>query len=350
MRSRRATSTGRPAAGQVELSTLVALVRALPEYLGRRERLGEASFAAVSAPQGPQPPRVRRLDRPGGRIAYRHYRAPGARAALVLIHGSGCFGDLFQRMATEVARRGAAHVFTLDMRGHGLSDGAPGHAMDGPLQAAEDAAAFIDHVRGQLPGVKLVLGGHSAGAGVMLRLAAGAAARGIDGYVFLAPWLGLGAAPNRRQFGGWVRPRLFALAGVIGANLLGVRTQNGRTVLDFARGPARDHRYAPGWSFDTLTAFTPAHRPGRLRLRPDAPVLVLALQDDECFDPARYPDAFADIAPYARIPRLGRGGHWDLLVDARAIGELSRWLVERFGGDPARDARRPASRRAPAPA
>lgn len=264
---------------------------------------------------------------PGGRLGFRHYEAPDAPIALVLIHGSGCFGDLFHKMADQIASRRAAHVFTLNMRGHGFSAGRPGHAIAGAAEATQDILAFLRLVRRRARGCRVILGGHSAGAGLVLR--AIQAECGADGYVFLAPCLGLAAPPNRRQFGGWVRPRLLTLAAVVAANLAGVRSLNGRTVVDFSREPANDERYVAGWSFDTLDAFTPAWGWRRLRIPAHAPVVVLALQDDECFDTSRYRAALRQLAPQARLPRLGRGGHWDLLADDRAIDALCEWLAER---------------------
>lgn len=86
-----------------------------------------------------------------------HYvEAPGAGPPLVIVHGLTGSHDEFVHLAPELARH--AHLYLLDMRGHGRS----GHTSNGYLYAdyGRDLAAFLQHVVGQ-PAIVL---GHSLGA------------------------------------------------------------------------------------------------------------------------------------------------------------------------------------------
>ncbi len=173
----------------------------------------------------------------------------------------------------------------------------------------------------------IVLGGHSAGGGLVLAFANSIHRHLACSYLFLAPFLGLGSEVNRPHFGGWVRVHRLKLAAIALAKLAGLSRFDDATVVTFNTAPARDERYVASWSFMTLLAFGPGPwLPGRLSISPEQRVLVLALQDDECFKQPLFAAAFAAIAPHAEVPELGRGGHWDLLVDQGAIQRLIAWL------------------------
>jgi alpha-beta hydrolase superfamily lysophospholipase len=218
-----------------------------------------------------------------------------------------------------------------------------------PDQLVDDIAAFIAHVRQADEVDSVVLGGHSAGGGLVLG-AARSRPEAADAYLFLAPYLGLGGPASRPHFGGWVRLRILPLLAVAAANLLGVARFNDTTVLDFDPDAcARDGRYVPSWSFNTLLAFGPGRWMRHAAPIPeDRPVLVLAGAGDECFDYRSYRDAFDVVAPHAENPDVGPCGHWDLLVDLKAISLIGAWLARRPGSHRTNSAQR-GHRRAPPP-
>jgi pimeloyl-ACP methyl ester carboxylesterase len=93
-----------------------------------------------------------------------HYaEAPGSGPALVIVHGLTGSHAEFLHLVPELARQ--AHVYVLDLRGHGRS----GRAESG-YQVADygrDVAAFLQQVVGQ----PAVLMGHSLGSMVAVWLA-----------------------------------------------------------------------------------------------------------------------------------------------------------------------------------
>lgn len=162
----------------------------------------------------------------------------------------------------------------------------------------------------------------------MLALARSQAAADVAGFLFIAPFLGLGSGVERPHFGGWVALRGWRLRFLAVANLFGITLFNGATVVDFNVAPtAPDRRYVPHWSFSTLLAFGPGAWPkAQEPIDSLKPVLVIAGSGDECFDQSLYKDAFASIAPHAQFPEIGTAGHWDVLVDPRALAETTSWL------------------------
>jgi len=122
------------------------------------------SFARISAINSRQLPTVRQLPVDNGSLGYRCYEA-ASDVSVIMVHGSGGFGDQFHAMAQRIAEAGLARVYTVNMRGHGQSSGERGHAVDHPRQLLDDLAVFARYVRDQHPTGRIVLGGHSAGAG-----------------------------------------------------------------------------------------------------------------------------------------------------------------------------------------
>lgn len=289
--------------------------------------LERSSFARIAASDWSDLPPAQTFPVPSASLGFRHYPAADSKRVLVLIHGSGCFGDLAHEMAVRIVRRNAAHVYTLDMRGHGRSSGPRGHAIDDQGQMIGDVAAFIRHLQATRDRPQITLGGHSAGGGIVLAFARSPAADLVSSYLFLAPFLGFGSEVDRPHFGGWVRLRIGVLRLLTLANVLGITRFNGSTVVDFNIEAAGDPRYVPSWSFSTLLAFGPDRWSANARPLPaHKPVLVLACSDDECFSQRHYAGAFAVVAPHAELPEVGPGGHWDLLVDAKAAQLAIRWL------------------------
>ncbi|OTP80427.1 alpha/beta hydrolase [Caballeronia sordidicola] len=293
------------------------------------ERLASAGGAATpGAMQAALPPHEAFATSDNYPLAYRHYESRSTHRVVILVHGAGCFGDQLHVLAQHLSQRDIADVYTLDMRGHGLSPGRPGHAVDEPRQMISDVADFITFAARRHRGSSIVLGGHSAGGGLVLAISRSPLHRLVTGYLFLAPFLGLGSPVNRPYFGGWVRLRGVRLRLLSLLSALGITRFNGSTVVEFAPAArAIDKRYIQSWSFNTTLAFGPGlwveKKPP---IGPDVPVLVLSGDNDECFHVSLYPAAFKIVAPHAEICSMGAIGHWDLLADPAMLGAVERWL------------------------
>ena len=297
-----------------------------------RPEMSFTAFAGLSAirPSNLPPARTFSLS-DGYRLGYRNYEA-NSDVRLVLIHGAGCFGDQLHEIAHYVAATGRAKALSLDLRGHGLSGGARGHAVSAPNQIIEDVADILVALKNEYPRSRIVLGGHSAGGGVVLGLSRTPARDLIDGYIFLAPYVGWGSPTIRPHFGGWVAVRSAFLRKLFLLNSLGVRKFNNETVVDFnMEACLHDPRFVRSWSFNTAMAFGPGlWGTHAAPISAEKPVLVLAGEMDQCFVQPLYQEAFRVIAPHADMPKLGQLGHWDLLVDQGTMSALGGWLDEKI--------------------
>lgn len=270
-----------------------------------------------------------------GRIAYRTYESASA-VNLILVHGSACFGDQLHRMASHIAGQGLATVHTLDMRGHGGSGPAPDH----PDRFAKDIGEFVTALRATRRPSAIVLGGHSAGGGLVLNALRSPYLSGISGCLLFAPFLAIDSPSVRPFFGGWAA-RLYRrrLVLAIAANLLGSRRFNSLTIARFdSEAVIHDPRYAREWSFDTVFGFGPG--PAGSGPLPDMPVLLAAGTADDCFRAEYYEQDLARITPRGEVVLFEGLGHWDVLTDAAALDLYAAWLGRHFAQGRAADADR----------
>lgn len=107
-----------------------------------------------------------------------------------IIHGIGEHAGRFKRVADAFNKAGFA-VVTMDLRGHGMTEGPRGHCAP-RKDVLQDIDALIDYAENRYPGVPIVLYGHSMGGNITLDYRA----RGnknyiLKGYIISAPWIRL---------------------------------------------------------------------------------------------------------------------------------------------------------------
>lgn len=328
---RRASPTADDSPTDLNWSTLRHYERAARELTRPPHPiLPRDSFARLAAMDTSDLPAAETITVAGDcKLAFRHY--PGrsdARTIVVLIHGSAGSGAQLHALASGIAASGTAQVYTLDMRGHGLSEGKPGHAVFHVEQPCQDIAEFIAFLDRTTPHARIILGGHSAGGGLALRFSRSRAGRRVAGYLFLTPYVGLGSPTIRPLFGGWIAVRMNRLRAVILANVLGIKRFNNMTVISFDLSGCPDRgSYTPSWSFNTALAMGPGRwTPGAGSIEIDKAVLVVAAGRDECFYADAYPEAFRVLAPQAELRTVKNIGHWDVLVDTEVVAITTGWL------------------------
>src|SRR5512132_4379035 len=120
----------------------------------------------------------------GLRLYTRRHEASQARADAIIVHGfaehSGRYGPLTEHLL--------AHGYTVtayDQRGHGLSDGLPGH-VDDFREDEDDLDKVVSLTRDRAAGPPLVVIGHSMGGLVALRYLARESGA-VAGAVISAP-------------------------------------------------------------------------------------------------------------------------------------------------------------------
>ncbi|MBK8909595.1 MAG: alpha/beta hydrolase [Rhodospirillales bacterium] len=309
-------------------SELLALLRDVgsDETQAVESRVDEASFRRFLAADWSGMPRASTFaTRDGASLAYRHWPADSDRA-LVLVHGSAGHGGHLHVLARAIAARGLAQVYAPDMRGHGLS--CPGPAVSYAQQMRDDIGDLVARVRERQRPSAIILGGHSAGGGLVVRVAASDIASDVAAYLLLAPFLGARAPTTRPGLGGWIRPFPKRIAALSALNERGIPWLNQVPVLEFNQPlAARDGRETLSWPYATMMAFDPGSwKAGLAGMRGDQSVLVLVGARDECFLPEAYAETVGGLVSHARTEIIGELGHWDLLVMGDVIDRVTIWL------------------------
>lgn len=122
---------------------------------------------------------------------YYRYWLPSTlpRAVLVISHGLGEHGQRYMNLVGYFVTRGYA-VYSLDHRGHGLSQGVRGY-VERFSDFITDLDSFISIVRGNHPGIKVYLVGHSVGGTIAAAYAARHQDR-LDGLILSAATMSVG--------------------------------------------------------------------------------------------------------------------------------------------------------------
>jgi alpha-beta hydrolase superfamily lysophospholipase len=288
----------------------------------------ERSFARLLAAGDEGWPAVDPITlRDGTSLACRRYPALG-HTTLLLVHGAASHSGHWHTLARAVAEAGAASVVAVDMRGHGLSGERRGDEVAYADQLRDDLVDLVDALRADAGASRLIVGGHSAGGGLVLRAAADLETRGVDGYLLLAPFLGAASPATRPGLGGWVRLNTRRIKALTALGQVGVAALHRLPVMTFNLPLAcRDGREPLSWSYLTMQAFGPRRGAADAQsIPPDRPVLLIAGGGDECFVAGQYDAALRPYLPHLDIRLVADVGHWDLLVDAEVIRDIAGWL------------------------
>lgn len=123
-------------------------------------------------------------------LAYYSFLPTQPDAVMIFYHGSGFWSDqLCQYMAQGMAQKLNVGTYLFDIRGHGNSQGDRGDAPSAE-QVWQDVSSAIDFVHQKHPTSKIILGGHSSGAGLILNYNLFKQHPAVSSYLFLAPFLG----------------------------------------------------------------------------------------------------------------------------------------------------------------
>ncbi|ASM72558.1 MULTISPECIES: alpha/beta hydrolase [Roseobacteraceae] len=265
--------------------------------------------------------------RDGFKLQCYKYGAPGRDVPLiVMVHASSFYGVQMHNLATSVAKD--AYVLVPDLRGHGPKPGRRGD-IDYIGQFEDDLSDLIKtHAR---PDQKVMMVGHSVGAGLVVRMAGGPHGKLIDYAVLLAPFLNHFATTTRRKSAGWARVMMRRIVGLKLLNAVGFRGLNHLTVVQFNL-PREALERSEGSSLCTAYSY-------RLNqsymLRADFRRDIAALPDfsllvgarDEAFHAEAYAPlmrAVTDKGLYHVIPGLGHLG----LVDAPQTLQIIRDVIK----------------------
>jgi pimeloyl-ACP methyl ester carboxylesterase len=238
----------------------------------------------------------------------------GSGTPLLLVHGLGASGALFQPLLPALAAR--YQVIVPDLRGHGHS-----RCLPGPDNVAR-LAADVDDLLDILGIPSCLMLGYATGGAVVQQAARDYPER-VRGLALVCSYA-RSAATLREQIECRLRPELFRLLGTRGMGALAAR-----------RAPAGDSAFVRG-----LIAANHGQRVApvaRALLSFDSrawlpqltqPALVIAGERDST-TPPYHAYELARLIPNARLHTLPQAGHWLVKTHASALLDvLLPWLRE----------------------
>lgn len=263
------------------------------------------------------------------RIHWQAHAVQGARAAVVVVHG---YGEHAGRYLELVRRLGDAGLscYLADLRGHGLSEGARGHAtgFDDYLSDLERVVAMAREASD-----RVFLLGHSMGGLLVLRLLLRDGA--FEGAILSAPYLRLGFSPSRWKLVlgrvlARIAPRLRIPSGLRHEML----TRDAERLARVKADPLCFTTTTAGWYFAANAAQEEVlARAAEIRV----PLLVLLPTADPVADPRATEEFFARLGSEDRRLLRYEGALHEVFneipeVREAALDSVRDWILERLGG------------------
>ena len=283
--------------------------------------------ALPRTPEADLPALRRYTARDGERLAWRLYDS-AADQILVFIHGSSAHGRSYHHLAAAIAAAGAAKVVLPNLRGHYLSGRRRGD-VDYVGQLEDDIADLIAELRGQHFDGPVVLGGHSSGAGLVIRFAGGAHAKLASRFLMLSPVIPTSTTLRGRSAGGWAQVSLARIIGLSILNGFGIRGFNALPVIEFNKPVRfRDGSETLAYSHRLCVSYQP-----RTRYAADVQKLadrgaVLIGEHDEAVDAQRLRALFERESPASAFTVLPDTNHFEIFTRAAVHARLAQWLMQ----------------------
>ncbi|WP_299001880.1 alpha/beta fold hydrolase [uncultured Shewanella sp.] len=274
------------------------------------------------------------MARDGQRLFYRYL--PGSKALVVmLLHGSGTEGRYLLPLAERLNRQSGATVIVPDLRGHGRSILSRPGDIAYRDQFDDDIIDLQKKLAVDYPNAKWVLGGHSSGGGLAIRL--GGRARlslaenmlpNFDAYVLLAPYLSHDAPTVRTDSGGWVQVSVRRIIAIKLFNMLGVNQFNGMPVLFFNRPKhINDAMQLKSYSYRLMVSFSPENYQADLQAN-NKPILLWVGDKDEAFYPHQFIHVMHEHASQAQVKIAPNITHLALPGAVLIADDMASWLKQ----------------------
>jgi alpha-beta hydrolase superfamily lysophospholipase len=247
--------------------------------------------------------------------------------SVVVLHGILSSSYTNNRFAGLIREAANAEVYSLDLRGHGSSDGSPGD-VSYIGQYVDDVADVVEQIKKSKPAGKIIIAGHSMGGGISLRYAMKEDVPDIDGYLLFAPQLGDNAPTNvfpkdtvRQQDESFMAIDLSRLIGLALLNSLNITQWNDMPVF-FFNLPAEMGMNK--YSFRSSASMSPTDYREGLR-SVDKPLLVIVGENDEAFNANAY-QAAIDTYSKGEFYMIKDQTHNGIRHDLLAMKQVKQWI------------------------
>ena len=274
------------------------------------------------------PPLQQFRARDGDALAYRFYDSASERI-LIFIHGSSYHGGGYDALANYVSAAGAAKVVLPNMRGHYFSGRRRGD-VEYIGQYEDDIVDLIRELRKEGHMGPIILGGHSSGAGFVLRFAGGTGPQeeAIAGYIALAPIIPRTAAVRGGDAGGWNVIDLPRIVGLVALNAIGVHGFDGLPVIAFNKpASAWNGTETLAYSWRLNSSYHPRNDyASDVRAMP-ANALILVGDKDEAVDGTALLGLLKDAGYSGGAEILTQTTHFGIFHDAEALRRVAEYVA-----------------------
>ncbi|MCB0834003.1 MAG: alpha/beta hydrolase [Bacteroidetes bacterium] len=245
---------------------------------------------------------------------------------IVLLHGVLSSNFMMNRTAGLVREATGATIITLDLRGHGNSDGKPGD-VDYIDQYADDLADVVSTLQTEYTVRHVFLAGHSMGGGIILRYAMQKKAPDVDGFLLLAPLLGHDAPTLPRSSGGsseepFMKIHLPRIIGLSILNSMGIHTYDSLPVLFFHLPPMMPIKE---YSYRSNVSMAPAqYKDGLKAIK--KPFLLLVGSKDEAFVAEEFEPAVQRYSK-GKVVVVAGATHDGIRHHPETMKAIQRWIA-----------------------
>lgn len=242
--------------------------------------------------------------------------------AVIFYHGGGLYNNrTYQWVGLNLRKKYSIATYMADIRGHGHSGGERG---DAPSieQVYKDIDSLINLVKTKHPNIKIYLAGHSSGAGLILNYSQYNKSSGINGYIFLAPYLGPMSDINRKHdnigqsFVKKVRTWVYILNHFVSFNWLKhIKSVYFNYPQDLLES---DPLIVPAYTY-TMSCATSPYDPKNLFENLEKPFAIFASELDEQFIPektVKYLDLAKKVQDKSTAEIVPGAKHISILLEA----------------------------------
>jgi non-heme chloroperoxidase len=304
---------------------LYLITRPFPPIREGHDVFGFASNTGTRTPTGSVPAIDRYPARDGEQLSFQFYDSTGE-VILVFVHGSSYHGAGYHTLARELSDAGVAKVYLPNLRGHYLSGQRRGD-VDYIGQLEDDLADLVAYIRDRDQRGPLVLGGHSSGGGLAIRVAGGEHGGLASAYLLLSPVIPLAPTTRGGDAGGWAHLHRSRLYGLLVLNAVGVTGLNGLPIIQFNKPETfRDGTETLSYSYRLNTSFHPRYDYAADIEAMGDQFLLLIGDDDQSNDPVAYEEMFPQSGAEARVMRLPGVDHLGVFSAPSALSAMQDWF------------------------
>ena len=231
--------------------------------------------------------------------------------------------------AKTIAKTGASG-YAVDLRGHGGSGRTGDISYVGQLD--DDLADFLKTIRPEHPSARSTLIGFSGGGALTLRLAGGPYGGLFDHYMLISPAITYPATLARPDTGGWAKPHLPRIVGLLILNALGIHSFDGLEALVFAV-PLGSRDMTRAYTFRLMRNLATFEYLAWLA-QSRKPMALVAGANDEQFFANRYASQLTPAKKDLSVDLVPGLGHLGMLTMPAGLAALSQTFVRLTKGLP----------------